>query len=149
MGEKTKRKSKIAVIFLGLLGIVVLLGALATVKLRSGIELQRFALASVQAERIALRIDNGIIISMERLELPDRRAPFSVFRPDLLISRFNGWSHLFREIRISSIHYRGHVYTLLFRDNLITVSGDDFQLAGDVSYEDDACLLYTSPSQRD
>ena len=139
--HRKNRKSKVPLILLGLVCIVALLAASSAIMLRKGIELQRFAFASVRAERIALRIDNGIIIAIDRLEIPDRRAAASVSRPELLIPRFNAVAHLFREIRLNSIHYRGHIYTLLFQDNQFTVSGDDFQLAAALSYGEGAVSL--------
>lgn len=134
MGKTPTGKSKAPLILLGLVCIIALLAASSAIMLRKGIELQRFAFASVRAERIALRINNGIIISIDRLEIPDRQGAASVSRPELLIPRFNAVAHLFREIRLNSIHYRGHIYSLLFQDNQFTVSGDDFQLAAALSY---------------
>lgn len=141
MTETTIKKSKARLILLAILCIVVLVGASLAFMLRNGITLRGFTFASVHAEQIALRFDNGLIIAINRLEISGKQAVPSLSNPELLISRFNTWAHLFREIRINAIYYRGNIYTLLFNDNRFTVSGDDFQLAATLSYGDDVVHL--------
>jgi len=135
MTKRADRKSKVSIIFLILFCIFAFLGASLWIALKHGIVLDRINLSSVKVERISVKVDRGIIVSVDLLDVLTKQTTDSTSNPELLIVQFNKWAYLFREIRINQIRIQEHTYQLLFKDNQFNVSGNNFQLTSTIAYE--------------
>ncbi len=144
MAKHAVKKSRVPLLLLVLLCILALICTSLWVALRHGIVINRIDISSVKAERISVQVDDGIIFAIDRLEVFDRETTDSELNPELLITRFNEWAHLFREIRLNQIHYRGQNYKLLFKDNQFTVSGDNFNISSTIAYAEGEVRLNIS-----
>lgn len=138
MTQHSDRTSGISLILVILFCTVAFLGTSLWVTLRHGISLDHITLSSIQAHHISIKVDDGIIFSVDRLDVLSQQTTDSKANPEKIIVRFNAWAHLFREIRINQIRYLEHTYQLLFQDNQFNVTGDNFQLTGTLAYANGA-----------
>jgi len=142
MVGRSKRKSRKLLLFTGVLCICFLLGTgFIWSRLRNGVELQRFDLASVHAEGIFLQLKEGIIFTVERLDLGTKVSSGTLPQPERLLERSLGWIHLVREIRINNLSLQGQNYSLQYQNNVFSLSGENFQLSSAVTYEQGKVLL--------
>ncbi len=135
MTRYSNKKSKISLFFLILFCTFAVLGTSLWIALKHGIELDQLNFSAVKMERLSIKADKGIIISVDQLDILTQQTTSSGYNPEFLIVQFNKWAYLFREIRVNQIHHQENTFQLLFKDNQFNISGDKFQLTSTLTYK--------------
>lgn len=132
---------RILFFLLAVLGIVVLAGTAAWWTLKNGIEIDRLAVAGNEITRLYLRMDRGLIIEIDRLDINAGRAPAGGDGLEDTISLIKKWGHLIQGIDIKRLHYRDHTLAVAYRGGNFRILGDIFSLEAQPTYDDGTFLI--------
>ncbi len=127
-----------AYLFLTLLCLLLLTGAFAWWSLKKGIELDHLSLASVEMTRLSLRLDNGLILRLGQLSIPERKSSGRDISLERLVPRIRKWGHLIREVDIDRLSVKDQIVGIIYRNGRFQVRGDMFTMDATITYEKDA-----------
>lgn len=111
-------------------------------QLKKGIEIDQFAFFSVRLEKILLRLDKGIVLHVEYIDVTSSSVDDNDFNAlDTWMPGIKKWSHLIQELDIGRLDYKDHSLSILYRDNTFQVRNDTFTLDSRITYEKGAFSL--------
>jgi hypothetical protein len=137
MTDSPPKKSRTFRFFFILCCCLFLAGSGLWFTLKHGVTLSHLSLASFTAEHIHIRLDQGFIVSIQRLTLAENKTRQSITNPQELIALYTTWSHLFQEINVDQVRYRERTFGLLFKDQQLRLANEDINLRATVSLQTD------------
>lgn len=120
-----------------LLLVLLLAGSGCWILLRNGIALDHFATASMDAYRLSLRLEKGLNLQIDLLQVHPASGGTEGDNFPQKISRLLNWESLFNTVTINRIIYQDHIAALAYRDGEIRIEGTGFNLAGSITEEAD------------
>lgn len=126
MTRAPRQKSRFLYLLIALVCLLVLAGFSLWFTLKQGITIRQLRLASCTAEHVSIRLDQGLLINVQYLDIADKKLQETAPDPEKLLAMYDTWSPLFQEISLNQINFRGQTYELLFRDKQLNLSGSKF-----------------------
>lgn len=117
------------------LSLLVLAG-LAWLGLSHGFHIDRLSLPMARIDHLSLRLDQGFIIDIGRLDIGRRSTPLSAAAINSLAAAIKRWSPLVQAIRINRLDYQDYSGSLSYRNNTVRIDSTDLTLAAAIHYQD-------------
>lgn len=87
-------------------------------------------------ENLSLRLDQGFIVDIGRLDIGRRNTTLSVTAINSLAAAIKRWSPLVQAIRIKRLNYQDYSGSLSYRNNTVRINSTDLTLEAAIHYQD-------------
>ncbi len=118
-----------------LISLLVLAG-LAWLGLSHGVHIDRLSLPRTRIENLSIRLDQGFIVDIGRLDIGRRSTTLSVTAINSLAAAIKRWSPLVQAIRIKRLNYQDYSGSLSYRNNTVRINSTDLALEATIHYQD-------------
>ena len=114
-----------------LIVLIVLFIALFT-WLKYGIHTERFTLGKFVVEGLYIKLDKKLTFQAEKIVIPESKEKPSFDNVDKTFDRIKDLLTYFEYIELSEIDFNNNKLKLLFTDNILYVTSDDYEVAGNI-----------------
>ncbi len=118
-----------------LISLLVLAG-LGWLGLSHGVHINRLSLPMARIDHLSLRLDQGVIIDIGRLDIGRRNTPVSAAAINSLAAAIKRWSPLVQKVRINHLDYQGYSGSLLYQNNTVRIDSAALTLKAAIHYQD-------------
>lgn len=101
--------------------------------LKHGITLDRVVFGSATVSGLSLRLDQGFIVTIDRLAVRQSPGKNASGRFAGRIARLGKWSSFLHSVTIKELVYRGHSASVTYQNGRLLAQGDDLRLTGSIS----------------
>ena len=106
--------------------------------LKNGISIDELKIGSFYVEELYLKLDKKIIIHAKRLVIPQEKRKRNLPNIEKTLNDIKNILNYFQFIELKDVEFKNNHYTLLYRDKIIYMKNDEFEMALDnVYYLDD------------
>ncbi|MHB8811521.1 MAG: hypothetical protein ACYC9M_16165 [Desulfobulbaceae bacterium] len=141
MGRKSSTTAQLFFSFLFLGFVLALLGSSCWWLLKTGVSVDHLAFGGVDIRQLSLRVDQGLILRVRQLDLPEEKAVDKATDWERQLSLLKRWGHLIREVDIGTLTYGGHTGAISYRAGLFRARSEQVSVDATFAYSDNTVWL--------
>ena len=133
-----------------ILFIVLFLALFAWLKV--GIHIESLTLGKFSVDGLYIKLDKKLTLKADKIVIPETKEKPSLYKVDETFDKIKTILTYFHYIELTEIDFKNNELTLLFADNILYITSDDYEIAGNIERKGntlvaDVSLLYLKKEQ--
>ena len=100
--------------------------------LKYGIHTERFTVGKFVVEGLYIKLDKKLTFEAKKIIIPESKAKPSFDKVDETFARIKYLLSYFDYIELNEIDFNNNIFKFIFADNILYISSDDYEIAGDI-----------------
>lgn len=114
-----------------LIFFVVLFGALF-MWLKVGIHADKLTLGKYEIDGLYIKLDKKLTLKANNIVIPKSKSKASFQNVDRTFDTIKNLFTFFHYIELESIHFKNNDYKIIFADNILYITSDEYEIAGNI-----------------